>query len=483
MFGNREIHRRLSGSGGYAAGRLAEISDSLGTIAKVMKNSGEDPGLSKEDGIAALESAASMVCGSCERCGMKQECRPGTEKTEENYFLYYLLRSFEKKGALDYPDMPRDFLDRCRKKTDYLSELNRSLGRATMNLSWKNRFIESREAVMLQFEELAGILGELSGQMEQASDVTEELFPAVRSIFRKRRIALEDLLVLKYGDGRREAFLTARTANGRCVTVKDAAALFGQAAGTEFVPARNGKTLITRKPAQIRLIEKGSYRLLFGCARTPKEGQETSGDNYMFRNTLPGQAAFGISDGMGSGPAAGADSERVTELAEQLLETGFSARAALKLINTVLLLNGMGDRPATMDLCLVDLYTGVMEMLKLGAAASFLLPDKRSKDREAEILESTTVPAGVLNPVEPVMISRKLWDGDRIVMVSDGILDTMPGDGKETSFREFLDSLPEAGVQETAQMILTFALSFEGEPKDDMTVLVGGIYGTIRDGR
>ena len=67
MFGNREVHRKLSGTGGYAAGRLAEISESLGQLAKVMKNSGEDPGLSREDGIAALESAASMVCGSCDR--------------------------------------------------------------------------------------------------------------------------------------------------------------------------------------------------------------------------------------------------------------------------------------------------------------------------------------------------------------------------------------------------------------------------------
>ena len=63
---------------------------------------------------------------------------------------------------------------------------------------------------MLQFEEMAGILGEFSGQMEQAADVTETLIPAVRSAFRKRRIALEDMLVLKYGDGRREAFLTVR---------------------------------------------------------------------------------------------------------------------------------------------------------------------------------------------------------------------------------------------------------------------------------
>ena len=96
---------------------------------------------------------------------------------------------------------------------------------------------------------------------------------------------------------------------------------------------------------------------------------------------------------------------------------------------------------------------------------------------EAEILESETVPAGVLNPVEPVMISRKLWDGDKIIMVSDGVLEAMPGVEKERAFREFLDGLPDAGAQETAELILTFALSFEGEPRDDMTVLVGGIYG------
>ena len=74
------------------------------------------------------------------------------------------------------------------------------------------------------------------------------------------------------------------------------------------------------------------------------------------------------------------------------------------------------------------------------------------------------------------MISRKLWDGDKIILVSDGVLDAMPGAEKEQTFRDFLDGLPDAGVQETAEMILTFALSFEGEPRDDMTVLVGGIY-------
>ena len=95
MFGNREVHRKLSGTGGYAAGRLAEISESLGQLAKVMKNSGEDPGLSREDGIAALESAASMVCGSCDRCGMKQEC---LEDGRGELFSLLSASLFREKG-------------------------------------------------------------------------------------------------------------------------------------------------------------------------------------------------------------------------------------------------------------------------------------------------------------------------------------------------------------------------------------------------
>lgn len=49
-----------------------------------------------------------------------------------------------------------------------------------------------------------------------------------------------------------------------------------------------------------------------------------------------------------------------------------------------------------------------------------------------------------MNPVEPVMISRKLWDGDKIILVSDGVLDAMPGAEKEQTFRDFLDGLPDA---------------------------------------
>lgn len=462
MLRKRAVHKDMADVNVYTAKRLKDMADSLGGLAKTFGETKDELGLTKEDGLAAMEAAASMVCGNCETCRLQ----------DESYYIYYLLRTFEQKGRIEYQDMPRRFLESCRKKTDYLGHLNRNLGRATMNLTWKNRFLESRDAVMVQFRELAGILDEFSSQMEQAEDVTMSYEPALRGAFRKRRIAVDNLLALQYEGRQREIFVTARTTNGKCVTARDAAETVGYAMKGTWSPARDGKTIITRNAASFRFIEDGKYRILFGSSRVSKEGEEVSGDSYTFKSGIPGQAIMSLSDGMGTGKQANEDSEKVIELTEQLLETGFSARAALKMVNTVLLLTGPSDRPVTLDLCLVDLYSGVMEAMKLGAAASFVMGTE-----EVELLESGHVPAGVLNPVEPVLLSRKLWDGDRIVMVSDGVLDAMPGDEKERSFCDFLAGLPPAGPQETAEMILAFVLSFEGEPRDDMTVLVGGVYG------
>ncbi len=470
MLMKREVHRDMADLNAYTAKRLREMARSMEALAKTFGRDREEPGLTREDGVAALEAATAMVCGDCANCGIQIQCYPG--EAEDNYYLYYLLRTFEKKGSVEYEDMPRRFLEVCRRKSDYLGHLNRNLGRATMNLAWKNRFLESRDTVMVQFEEMAGILDEFSGQMERAADVTAQWEAELKAAFRKRRVALEQLLVLQYEEQQREVFFTARTTNGRCMTSRDAAEFVGRVLKGTWTPARDSKTIITRNASAFRFIEDGKYRILFGASRVPRGGEEISGDNYSLKHGLPGQAILSLSDGMGSGRLANADSEKVIEMTEQLLEAGFSPRAALKMVNTVLLLTGRYERPATLDLCLVDLYTGIVDAMKLGAVASFVITGQ-----SVDTLEADHVPAGVLSPVEPLMLSKKLWDGDRIVLVSDGVLEAMPGDDKEEAFRDFLAGMPEAGPQETAEMVMTYALSLDAEPQDDMTVLVGGIYG------
>ena len=120
----------------YTAARLGDMASSLKRLAQSFTEEMDGQHLTKEDGAAAMQTAAAMVCGSCSRCNLYQD-----SAREDSYYLYYLLRAFEVHGAVRMEDMPLLFRQTCFHKDRYLEQLNRSLGRATMNLSWKNRFL------------------------------------------------------------------------------------------------------------------------------------------------------------------------------------------------------------------------------------------------------------------------------------------------------------------------------------------------------
>ena len=84
--------------------------------------------------------------------------------------------------------------------------------------------------------------------------------------------------------------------------------------------------------------------------------------------------------------------------------------------------------------------------------------------------------AKIKEMAEPVLLSRKLWDGDRLIMVTDGVLDALPGDDKEQVMGQFLDSLGEMPPQDMAEHVLDFALSFVPGARDDMTVLAVQVW-------
>ena len=452
----------------YTARRLGDMAESLNQLARAFDDGIEKNGqLTKDDGLAAMQASAALVCENCSRCNLYAD----SEK-EDSYYLYYLLRAFEQKGHIDFEDMPQMFQSGCRKKEDYLAQLNRSLGRATMNLSWKNRFLESRDAVISQFRELSVILEEFSRQIDRARDITDEYEYILKKHFRRYHVALGNLLLLEYENGQKEAFLTVRTTNGRCITSKDAALIMGEVMdGTRWSPAKDSRSIITRQSGTVRFEEDGEYQLLYGAARVPKQGERCSGDNYTFCESPGSQAMISLCDGMGCGEPACEESGQVVELTENLLEAGFGPRAAFKLVNAVLLLAGTEQHPAALDMSCVDLYTGVLDVMKLGAAPTFVLGQEG-----AEILEAGQVPAGILSEAEPVMLSRKLWDGDHIIMVTDGVLDALPGEDKEQAMCQFLESLDFMPPQEMAERILEFALSFVPGARDDMTVLTAGIW-------
>lgn len=480
MFKKRWIRDCMEDAGGYTAKKLKSLAWSFEGLSQAFSDDIQGGAeLSRKDALAAMQMTATLVCGDCRRCMENGEYADYIEAAGAGYERQEvcqrqpgrMLEAFRENGSVCEEDMPEPFLQTCRRREEYLGQLNRNLGRASMNLLWKNRFLESRDAMVEQFRELSTIMEEFSRQIEQTADITSVWKDKVRKQFRKKHIRMHHLLLLEHGDAQREAYLTLSVGGGKCITTKEAAGIFGQAMGSKaWTPDRDEKLVIAKRPSMIRLVEEGKYMMLCGVARRPKSGETISGDNYTCKETFPRQVILSLSDGMGTGEQAAKESRKVIELMEQLLEAGFSARTALKMVNTIFLLTGDEQHPATMDLCCVDLYTGVLEAMKLGAVATFILGEDG-----VEILEAGDVPMGVLNPVEPTLLSKKLWNNNRIVMVSDGVLDAMPGEDKEASMKEFLSHIPVRTPQDMAERILRFAAAGD-EPLDDMTVLTAGLW-------
>ena len=127
---------------------------------------------------------------------------------------------------------------------------------------------------------------------------------------------------------------------------------------------------------------------------------------------------------------------------------------------------------STVDMSVVNLYTGMCDFVKLGASTSFV----KSQD-EVKIIQSSALPIGMINQLDYEVYSEKLKDGDYVIMVTDGVIDSIPGDNKEKIMAEFIEAIHLSNPKEIANAVLNYSLELnKWTPKDDMTVLVGGFW-------
>ena len=74
-------------------------------------------------------------------------------------------------------------------------------------------------------------------------------------------------------------------------------------------------------------------------------------------------------------------------------------------------------------------------------------------------------------------VIKKLYEGDIVIMVTDGILDSIKEKDKESYMERKIMEIKSTNPQEIANTILDHALAQSNYiPGDDMTVLTAGIW-------
>ncbi len=339
------------------------------------------------------------------------------------------------------------------------------------NKIYRNKLKESKKVMALQLFEISKVLKNFSYDTYDMKRVDEEQEERLKTELREIGIILRRIVILSSKKGIDEIIITMRARRGRNVAVKDVEKLVAKVFMKNVKLVNDVSRLVSSEEITYRFKEEPNFFVMHGIAKKSKE-EVVSGDNFSCIELNSGQTILSISDGMGTGIQAYKESELVVDLLEEFAYSGFDEEVALRMINSIFTLNGEEGATATVDMGIIDMYSGMCDFVKLGAASTYV-----KRGDWLEVIKSTSLPIGGDEYIDMESTTKKLYDGDFVIMMSDGLMEAVESQEKEEALGEIIMGIKSLKPKEMAKEILNKALEVTGTKKeDDMTVLVTGIW-------
>ncbi|MBR5783104.1 MAG: SpoIIE family protein phosphatase [Clostridia bacterium] len=189
-----------------------------------------------------------------------------------------------------------------------------------------------------------------------------------------------------------------------------------------------------------------------------KEGETVCGDSALAFRADQNRYVLLLSDGMGSGKDAFAQSRWTVTLLQKLLKAGLRAEGALGMVHSSLKLAQQDIGFATADLCSIDLWKSTASFVKAGAVSAFILSD-------SEITEvcGISMPLGATESPDMAIVTEQLSPNDLILLISDGAYECKD---------EILYALQKHRTLPVRELVQKLMHCTDGKSSDDVTVLV-----------
>ena len=407
------------------------------------------------------------VCASCECCAICWE-RDSTP-------LYGILSQMIANiwhGGVPAEETKEQLQQYCTKSQELVDAAVHVFERMSLNRAWYNRLLENRQVIAEQLDAMAYIMQDCARE-EQILDAKERhTIAEIRYRAKEQGIVIEEMHLIETLDGRLKVEASLRSKLGGCIAVKTFLAVVGRVVDRKMRVTADARTFISKEPSDFILYEDTLFRSVQGIARVKKDEAKISGDNFSFLELERGELLLGLSDGMGSGSTACKESEMVLDLVERFLEAGFSVETAIRMMNSAMVMKGENDLYSTVDLCKINLYSGMANLYKIGAAATFI-----KRENEVVCITSENLPVGTGAQIEIESSEMQLRNGDFVVMVTDGVLEYLHVPKPEETMQEVIEGIKTNNPGILAKRIMERVMLFTGgKAKDDMTVLAACIW-------
>ena len=356
-----------------------------------------------------------------------------------------------------------------------LKVINSSYRICKVNFVWQKKMDEVKSNMSEQLKSVKSAIEDITGDMthkaeeDKFADKKQQIIDELKN----KNIQLQDINIKQEESGR--YIINAYTpicndAEGKLCPIKPISRIASKVLGDQLtIQDQKCGIRLNKEMCNYTYISANKYIIQSGIAKAKKDGSIVSGDMISQIRLGDGKYMYAISDGMGSGPDAMKNSKIAISMLERLLGSGFDKDTSIKLINSAILTANKDDNYATLDISILDLYAGNMELLKNGACPTYV-----KKNRNVSLIKSTSLPTGIMKNIQIDTYDKDLEDGDIVVMCSDGILDSnMEFANRDLWLKYLLEDIQTDIPERIADIILREAIdNCVGKPKDDMSVIV-----------
>ncbi len=453
----------------YDRGRIdafAEAVDGL-SVAFAQMSRPKNDRMSGRESVAALEQEITgKLCASCDGCAICWEQEENGLPEKIRRMLAAVVAHSPKEEIL-----VKNYMEECPRYSGMVEEAIWAFSRMELNEAWYRRLQENRMVIAEQLDAMSDLLQDW-GQRRCLDARSKVLLARIGFEAGERGLVASRIHIYEDEHQRRSVAAYVASKWGGGIPTRNYVQALERATGMSLRLGKDARSILTREPTPVTVYEDTKFYALSGAAGQKKDTETVSGDNFSLFTLEDGTYHVCLSDGMGSGPAAGKESDLVVDLMEKFMEAGFRQETAIRMMNSAMVMQGDDNSFSTLDFAALDLYTGELALTKIGAAASFI-----RSGGETDCIRSASLPAGADMAQEAEPEKRYMRDGDFLVMVTDGVLEYLHVKNPEEKLAEIISDIHTDNAGVLARTILERVLLFTGgHAMDDMTVLVTGIW-------
>jgi len=395
---------------------------------------------------------------ACAGCKLRIHC--WEKKRDETVNAILEITKAVKQGnpALE-TDMPQEFKGRCLRISKVSNATYKRYTDYASRIAAENRIDEVRSVVSDQFDGISAMLSDLAKDFEMQERFDNSAAENAAAALKNLNIHIDECCsrVDKYG--RMTLELKLKKTNELVINKSQVMKAVSIVCERDF-----GPPIVSEVGGDVYIIlnERADIKIDFGAMQSSANNNSMCGDAYKYFNDGKGHFIMILSDGMGTGGRAAVDGAMASGLMSRLIKAGFGYNCALRILNSSMLFKSTDESLATVDIASIDLYTGMTELYKAGAAPTIVR--RSGKTGKAE---STSLPAGILREIGFDKAAVKCKIGDIVVLLSDGAVT----EGTDW-VRAEIEAWREGSAQDLAEHLCACAKRRRQEKKeDDITVL------------